>query len=195
MGMFDTVTCSYSLPLPDFTEEQRADIEKAIEGDLDLESFIQDAAWQTKDFDSLLDTYSIEDDGQIYVTETKWIEDETQPNGVRPEEGQLAKFERTAEMNFYQAFLGEKYDHWIEYKAVVFKGEIKELLLEEYKCEDNSDRVKMQEEMEKAMKKSLAKKSGGYRFYRYIFTKPLQIIRAIMGFIIGLTMRIERWIP
>ena len=139
----------------------------------------------------MLDVYSIEDDGQIYLRGTEWLEDE---NGVKIEEGDLQKFEKTAEINFYQMFMGKEYDYWIEFKATVWKGDLKEIELVDYRKEDNSDRLNFQHEMKEQMNE--AKEKGKlYRAYRFIFTKPLELIRLMLGFIMGLTMKIERWLP
>ena len=186
MGLFDTVICDYPLPLPDFTGEELEDINSSDKG---VSSF-QEVEWQTKDMGNMLDVYSIEDDGQIYLRNTEWIQDE---DGVKPEEGELQKYERTAEINFYQMFMGKEWDHWLEFKATVWKGELKELDLVEYRKEDNSDRVEIQEQMMEQIKE---KTSRGklYKAYKYIVSTPLNIIRVILGFMIGATMKIERWL-
>ena len=90
--------------------------------------------------------------------------------------------------------MGKKWDHWVEFKASVWKGELKELDLVEYKKEDNSDRLDFQGQMKESIEKT---KSRGklYKVYRYIFTKPLEIIRLILAFFMGITMKIERWLP
>ena len=187
MGLFDTVICDYALPLPDFTEEELQD----MNSDGDRWKEWNEVEWQTKDMGSMLDVYTIEDDGQIYLRNTEWIEDGDE---VKTEEGELEKFEKTAEINFYQVFMGKKWDHWVEFKASVWKGELKELDLVEYKKEDNSDRLDFQGQMKESIEKT---KSRGklYKVYRYIFTKPLEIIRLILAFFMGITMKIERWLP
>ena len=186
MGLFDTVICDYPLPLPDFTDEEFEDINSSDKG---VSSF-QEVEWQTKDMGNMLDVYSIEDDGQIYLRATQWYENE---DAVTPQEGDLEKYERTAEINFYQMFMGKEWDHWLEFKATVWKGELKELELVEYKKEDNSDRVEMQEQMMEQVK---GKTSRGklYKAYRYIVSTPLHVIRVVLGFMIGATMKIERWL-
>ena len=95
--------------------------------------------------------------------------------------------------NFYQMFMGKEWDHWLEFKATVWKGELKELDLVEYKKEDNSDRVEIQQEM---MEKISEESSRGklYKVYKRIVSTPLHIIRVVLGFMIGATMKIERWL-
>jgi len=191
MSLFDTIICDYPLPLPDFTEEELEDINSGEEGWSDW----SEVEWQTKDMGGMLDVYTIEDDGQIYLRPTQWslVQDEERGE-VTAEEGELEKFEKTAEINFYQFFTGKKNDHWIEFKAVVWKGDLKELELVEYKKEDNSDRIKMQKQMQKELK-SASLVSKPYKVYRWVVCKPLEIMRLVMGFIIGVTLKIERWLP
>jgi hypothetical protein len=90
--------------------------------------------------------------------------------------------------------LGEEYDHWIEFKATVWKGELKELDLVEYKKEDNADRLEYQGRMEEQLEKQ-SERGKLYKVYRYLITKPIQAVRLIMGFIVGLTFKVERWLP
>jgi hypothetical protein len=188
MSLFDTIICDHPLPLPEFSEDELKDMSSAQE---DGELNFNEIEWQTKDMGSMLDLYSIEDDGQIYFRSTDWREDE---GVVKAEEGELEKFEKTAEINFYNMILGEEYDHWIEFKATVWKGELKELDLVEYKKEDNADRLEYQGRMEEQLEKQ-SERGKLYKVYRYLITKPIQAVRLIMGFIVGLTFKVERWLP
>ena len=187
MDLFDTVICDYELPLPEFTEDELKDITSGIKEWTDWSG----VEWQTKDMGGVLDIYSIEDDGQIYLRPTNWLED---GEGVSPGEGELEKFEKTAEINFYQMFLGKEYDYWIEFKATTWKGELRELELAEYKKEDNADRLEMQGKMKEQIGLKGAK-GKTYGVYRYIVTLPLHIARLILGFFIGVTLKIQRWLP
>ena len=162
MGLFDTVICDYPLPLPDFTDEEFEDINSSDKG---VSSF-QEVEWQTKDMGNMLDVYSIEDDGQIYLRATQWYENE---DAVTPQEGDLEKYEKTAEINFYQMFMGKEWDHWLEFKATVWKGELKELDLVEYRKEDNSDRIEIQEQMMEQIKE---KTSRGKLYNCLLYTSP-----------------------
>jgi len=60
MGMYDTVKCKY--PLPQHTE-------------------VQDHTFQTKDFDCVLDEYTITEDGKLVLHEKIW---EVVPEEERP---------------------------------------------------------------------------------------------------------------
>tara|TARA_Y100000310_G_scaffold146412_1_gene145727 strand:+ start:2277 stop:2843 length:567 start_codon:yes stop_codon:yes gene_type:complete len=188
MTLFDTVICDYPLPLPDFTEEELEDINSGTEGWTSW----NEVEWQTKDMSGMLDQYTIEDDGQIYLRPTNWTGKDDKAS--LPKEGDLEKFEKTTEINFYQMFMGQEYDYWIEFKAIIWKGELKELELIEFKKEDNSDRLDFQGKMKKEIKTQKTR-GKGYRAYRYLFIKPLELIRFLLSFFIGLTLRAERWLP
>ena len=195
MSLFDTIICDYPLPLPDFTKEEIEDMNGGASGKIDWKA----SEWQTKDLDSLLDIYSLEDDGQIYVRKTNWLENPDSPTGVTPEEGELEKYERTGEINFYNIILGKEYDHWLEFKATFWKGEIKELDLSQYSKEDNTERKKYVDQMSESMEILKAAKGrrwyNPYSIYRFLLTKPLGLIRTVLSFVVGLTLRLERWMP
>ncbi len=64
MGMFDSIKCEYPLPLPDGIEKIKFDI-KNVE-------------FQTKDFENLLEKYTIRENGELYRTRQtyKWVDDD-----------------------------------------------------------------------------------------------------------------------
>ena len=209
MSLFDTVICEYPLPLPKFTEEETED----LRGDQESVNW-SELEWQTKDMENLFDVYTIEEDGQIYRRKTDWKQDEDLPVSVASEGGELEKYERTNEIDFYNIILGEKHDHWLEFKAIVWKGDLKELELVEYKKEDNSDRKEYQEKMQLELEKDSRvisaraeeeKKwwAGFYKVYRFCLSKSLSFVRWIAlnsigwltDLIIRVTMKIERWLP
>ena len=191
-GLFDTIICEHPLPLPDFDEEDLEDIGNK-------EANWAESEWQTKDLGQMLDVYTIEEDGQIYRQKTDWREDEDAPMGVSAEDGGIEKFEKTGEINFYNVVLGKKCDHWLEFKAVIWKGDLKELNLVEYKKEDNSDRLEYQEQMQAQINKdkSFEKKwyAKPYLVYRFCLTRPLGLLRYMIGSIAQITWKIERWMP
>lgn len=65
MGMYDSIKCEYELPVPDCLK------------DIDFK-LVQEAEFQTKDFDSSLDWYKITKDGRLLIkkAEYKWIDDD-----------------------------------------------------------------------------------------------------------------------
>lgn len=72
-----------------------------------------------------LDKYEISEDGSIYQ---------------RGESGEITKKEITNELNFSTLLIGEEYDFFLSFKALFFKGELKELSLNEFKKTENRER-------------------------------------------------------
>lgn len=72
-----------------------------------------------------LDKYEISEDGSIYQ---------------RGESGEITKREITNELNFSTLLIGEGYDFFLSFKALFFKGELKELSLNEFKKTENRER-------------------------------------------------------
>ena len=194
-SLFDTIICERSLPLPDFTDEEKKDINSGDSGKINWKA----SEWQTKDLDNMLDLYTLEEDGQIYHRKTDWVEDKNSPTGYTPSEGELEKYERTGEIIFYNFIMGKAYDHWLEFKATVWKGDVKEIELVEYKKEDNEERKKYVKQMTESMDVLKEAKDRRwyhpYSIYRFLLTKSLHLIRLVLGFFTGLTLRIERWLP
>jgi|10_taG_2_1085330.scaffolds.fasta_scaffold00396_29 hypothetical protein len=198
MSLFDTIICEYPLPLPEFSEEELEDMSEGEGGEGKEINWVE-FEWQTKDLGNMLDSYTIEEDGQIYGRKTDWVDDEDSPTGVSIKDGnELEKYEKTAEINFYNIILGKEYDHWIEFKAIIWKGDLKELDLVEYKKEDNEDRREYVKRIHEQMDElSDREKKWGflYKVYRLCLVGPIQILRYIAGVILQIISRIERWMP
>lgn len=64
MGMFDSIKCEYPLPLPEGVDKLKFDI--------------KNVDFQTKDFENLLETYTIRENGELYRTHQtyKWVDDD-----------------------------------------------------------------------------------------------------------------------
>ena len=95
--------------------------------------------------------------------------------------------------------MGEKNDHWLEFKATVWKGDLKELEMTEYKKEDNSERKKYQREIKEQIEKLESQENKWYAkpyaVYRFCLTNPLRLLRYLIGWTVNLTWKIERWMP
>ena len=92
----------------------------------------------------------------------------------------------------------EKLDYWMEFKALFWKGEMKEVTLEEWREEDNSERLEFTEQIKSAHSKHqkdsktlIYKIKGVYtQFVRGI----LFCIRWLLGWVVKVTWKIQRWI-
>ena len=187
MGMFDIVKCEYELPLP----EDLGECEGLNWEEIDF---------QTKSFSSELtfldnSIYSISDDGQIYLEKVKikFTEDESHPFGGKQEaipDG-VEKQEFTGEVDFYHGHMGEEHDYWIEFKAVFWKGDLKELELSEWKKEDNKLRLEAQQKVQNKLDKEFKKRKKWYykiyySFFKFIFT--------LLGRVLELVVRFFSWL-
>tara|TARA_Y100000593_G_C4267088_1_gene315345 strand:- start:471 stop:1022 length:552 start_codon:yes stop_codon:yes gene_type:complete len=182
MGMFDYITCDYDLPLPEEVKELKSPPDwKSIE-------------YQTKSFWCSLETYSIEDDGQIYkdVVDREFIASE---NGILTLEETpqgIEKVTKTCELDFYTLHSEGEWDHWIEFRALVWKGEVQEIWLKEYKKESNIERLEHLKLIDEQLKNNTLDPANKNwkKFISYI----MFIIRWPIAKLAQLTWKIERWL-
>lgn len=190
MSMFDTIKCDYPLPLPDFTEE---DIEEL--GDIDW----AEQEFQTKSMENGMNTYSIEEDGRIYAERVEFVESPDSPTGFSSKSLGIERMDYTGELDFYNILMGKNYDYWIEFKALFWKGDLKEIDLFEFKKEDNDLRVKAQEDFQKEMQNFQSKKKRWwfslYSIYRTCLSKVMMAFRWLAERMARVTWYIERWMP
>lgn len=126
MGLFDTITIHKNHDLPEIP-----DLVLETHGGRDHLHF------QTKDLDCALRLYMIDENGQLKIKKTDGYFEEGDENSESIG-GRLPNFvctqewwedtDLTAEINFYESYSEDGYDltGWIEYKAIIFKGELSE---------------------------------------------------------------------
>lgn len=193
MGMFDYIYCEYPLPVSEI-EEQMDDVPNWQEMEFQTKGL-------GKGYGGFLDKYTIEDDGQIYLDkiDKEWHEDEeTGEVSIREIPSGVEKQEYTGELHFYGMHLDTDYDFFMEFKALFWKGELKEIYLEEYKKEDNKPR---KEETKKIRDKIVSeeKKASGLSYKIMKIPKSIVFfltrgVRLISGLVVNLTWRLERLI-
>jgi len=187
--MFDYLKCEYPLVIPEaLKEDEGFDIEK-------LE-------FQTYSFPpSCMDEYEITEDGQLY----KWeIERRVEKNGkdnqleLREIKKDLTKEDYTGEVTFSSLYLGEKIDYFMEYKAVFWKGDLKELNLENVEEEDSSVRKKAQKKLNNYVSNLEKKKNKWWFPLTNVLRKVVMfinfLIRWVLGKLVQLTWKVDRWI-
>ena len=157
MGMFDYVYCEYPLPLPEEAKDFKDwnGFKKGVITPLDWEKF----EFQSRDFGRLLEKYTIEEDGQIYkeIIERELVEDGKGDVTMVERNGGIEKVTHTGEVYFYGMHMEEEYDYWIEFKALFWKGDLKEIHLEAWEKEDNKKRIQSQEKIFKKLKEAQKK--------------------------------------
>ena len=188
MGMFDYVKCDYPLPVSEeFSELSSPPNWPEIE-------------FQTKSLFNSLEVYTIEEDGQIY-------KEEVERDFVSNEKGVLTldetvkgiiKVEYTGEIDFYHLHAEGDYDYWIEFRALVWKGELKELWLKEFHKESNLRRKEVEAQVEELLKQSEKEKKREQKLSRkvlvYLVRNLMFLIRWPISKIVTLTWKIERWL-
>ena len=188
MGMFDGIVCEYELPLP----EELGELSEINWGEFEF---------QTKSLENTLDRYTIEDDGQIYREKTtqEIIEDEEHPNGgyVKISENGIEKSFFTGELAFHTWIPQEEHDYYIEFKALFWKGDLKEIERTEWEKKDNLHR-KEEEKKHEDLHEKLTRKAKEQSLFKKIkktcVYSTTYCLRWLLGFLVKLTWKLERWL-
>ena len=186
--MYDIITCEYPLPLP---EEAK---------DLEFPPNWQTKAFQTKSFDSVLMDYSIEEDGQIYrtVVDRELVQREDGTLKFEEIDQGIERVDHTGEIKFYTVLLEDKFDYWVEFTALYWKGDLKEISLSKWEKMDNSERVEIESQTKKQLEKFEQKEKRPWQKFKRGITPlvrgALFLIRWPIGQIARLTWKIERWL-
>ena len=161
--MYDTIVCEYPLPMPD-----------------DPKGYTGSDDFQTKDFDQSLATYTIDENGQLFIHR---FEGEWEPGNKDSDSfiGKLGYFKTTKiwqeQLNttttivFYDYIHSENtdYDYLIEYEAVFVVGKMTSVKLTEFTATHNAERKKKDEEYEIRLQEH--RKFAKTRRYKY-FVRP-----------------------
>ena len=186
--MYDTITCEYPLPLP----EEAKDLE--FSPDWSTETF------QTKSFDSVLTDYSIEEDGQMYrtVVDRGLVQAEDGTLKLEEIDQGIEKVDHTGEVKFYTLLLESKFDYWVGFTALYWKGDLKEISLDKWEKMDNSERIEIESQSKKQMDQYARKQSKPWQKFKRrlipVVRGVLFLIRWPIGQIARLTWKIERWL-
>jgi len=182
--MFDYIKCDYPLPLTD-------EIKEALP-----EQDWSEINFQTKSLDCYLETYTIEDDGQIYVEKKDRYIDEK--GELQEKTIGIEKSDWTGQLLFYFDFFQEEHDLWIEFKGLVWKGDLRQIELYAFRKVDNKNRIETQEKFKEAADKTKEKESKWWwKFFKlwcFLVRGPLFIIRWTFGLFVRFTWKIERWL-
>ena len=169
--MYDSIICEYPLPMPD-----------------DPKGYTGSDDFQTKDFDQSLTTYTIDENGQLFIHR---FEGEWEPGNKDSDSfiGKLGYFKTTKtwqeQLNttttivFYDYIHSENtdYDYLIEYEAVFVVGKMTSVKLTEFTATHNAERKKKDEEYEIRLQEH--RKFAKTRRYKYFVRPYNQIISFI----------------
>lgn len=165
--MFDTISVSGSLP---FSEEM-------ISLGLDKNNL----SFQTKDLDCVLDYYIIQN-GELFVQKyktSKWIEGDKNGKSfmdkighLEREDPYLQKLYFHGEIFFYESFydIQDKWDCWVEFKAVFTESKLQKIELFRFEKTDNAERKARNLEFMNKLKQEKSKWINKYFFYTKLYS-------------------------
>jgi hypothetical protein len=188
MGLFDKITCAYLLPLP----EEASLLEKAPDWDeleFDTGSF---ALAPNMGYDGFIEEYSIEEDGQIYKKDLQREFIETGEGVVVDEiDNGIEKVDFTGEIRFNTTLMESEHDYFIEFIALFWKGDLKEISLGEWEKESNESRLGAQNRIKEAVRKQLKQKNN--KIIK-LLKWPLSFVFFIVKYILGLIIKCVWWL-
>lgn len=163
MGMFDTITCKYSLPMPE-----------------DTKGYTGSTTFQTKDLELALQEYEIREDGSFWIEEreTEYVSGDPKSKSVLGRLGHIktlkswwepCKITQTIEMYNYKQSDEDQYDYSIEYEVVLVDGKVSNIKLIEFETIENKTRKENDKIFYQKMKKRL---NFEKKFYYKVFFKP-----------------------
>lgn len=127
--------------------------------------------------------FTISEDGLLYkhIVKEKYSEENDELKLEYIEDG-IEREEFTGEVIFGTLFQGKKHDYWIEFKALLWKGDMKEVSLTNYEKNSNKPRLEAKERIMEALREMNEPKEKNNLFIRclgwcaYIFVFPLYFV-------------------
>lgn len=200
MKLFSDLICERLLPIPfdKFTEEEKKDFEniKWDEVVFQTPSFINEDVL----FRDILITYTITEDCSFYKSEIEWVpyEDKNGEIKVKEKNNGIERLDLTGEVYFVTQFFGEKNDYALTFKALYYKGELKELTFEDKTKRSNEKRKEILNKMRESVVKNLKEKQSlRYNFVYFVKTILiflLQVIKKPLLVLLNLLTRTQAWI-
>ena len=185
MGLFSYVRCEYPLSCLE-------EVEKQMETPPNWAEF----EFQTKSVESLMETYSIEEDGQLYKEkcDREMVEKEGRIEIQETQSG-VERQNYSGDFYLYGLHMEDEHDYWIEIKALFWKGDLKEIELADWEKRSNKTRVETQGLIQETVQKSQDRqKKLWYKIYLPFFKIICYLfgsIRWVLGWLVRLTWKIE----
>ena len=197
MAMINSLICEYKLPLPSLvTEDSCGDFKDVV---WDEYVFYTSSFFDIEDM-NFPSIYTITEDGQFYK-ETIETEIKTDKNGksyTKEKSKGIEKQEFTGLIYFGSEILGKDNDYSIDFKALFYKGDLKELGLEECKEHDNKKRKAAMAEISEHFKKEANRQNSlAYLIllpFRRVAFFVISMIKWVMFKVFHLLLKIESWI-
>lgn len=196
MAMINSLICEHDLPLPSLVTEEHEDFKGIV---WDEYVFYTSSFFNIQDMD-FPSIYTISEDGQFYK-ETIETEVKTDKNGklyTDEKSKGIEKQDFTGLIYFGSEVLGKDNDYSIDFKALFYKGDLKELDLEECKAHSNKRRKDAMAEISKHFKKEADRQSSlGYIIllpFRKISFFVISMVKWFMFKFFNLLIKIEAWV-
>jgi len=180
MGILNHVKCDYPLPLP---EEVNEHLELQLLDWSEVEFFTSSDNW------SVLDNYEIEEDGVLYVRKKNSTINEDGSIGVI--DSGLEESDFTGELLFWYAHEGKSLDYIVEFKALFWKGNLKEIECSDWKKENNANRKKLERIGERQLKRHIEKTK---KWWFRALSSYRRVITSIFNIILYILNKIYKWI-
>ena len=144
MGLISGLVCEHKLPIPfdDFTDDEEKDFKDVKWDELIFytSSFFDGALGHYG-----LSNYTISEDGQFYKNEIEieFVKGKDGEIETKEKDSGLERLDFTGEIFFGTEILGDNYDYTITFRALFFKGDLKELESDEWNKKSNKKRKEM----------------------------------------------------
>ena len=177
MGMYDDISVAESLP---YSDEMLA---------LGLNTNVR--SFQTKDLDCAMARYYIQS-RKLFIEKYKkenYVEGDKNSKNIFDRIGYLDRQEPYLEQVFHHGEVyfydftqdvNDKYDCWVEFKAVFNKGELEGIELFKFTKEDNTERKEQEKAWKEEQKKKDSKFINKYFFYTTGYIKFSRFISRIL---------------
>ena len=194
--MINNLICEHPLPLPSSITDKHEDFKDIV---WDEHTFYTSSFFSMEEIGSV-STYTITSDGQFYRESTETEVEMDEDGSLYPKERNkgIEKQDFTGLISFGTEILGKDQDHSIDFKALFYKGELKELELEEHKSHSNEKRKAAVVEISEHFKRETERQNS----LRYKIFSPFKkfafftiaIIKWVMHKIFSFLTKMEFWI-
>ncbi|MAF43664.1 MAG: hypothetical protein CMI54_05790 [Parcubacteria group bacterium] len=194
--------CEHDLPLPSSLEEdedQKRDFRDVKWDELDFftSSFFDFELGEDKE---IVSHYTISEDGQFYKSKVEIVygEDEDGKEITKEKDKGIEKQEFTGEILFGAEIFGENHDYTTVFRALLYKGDLKEIELNDWKKDNNKHRKEVEKIQENMLlewqerRSSLKYKVFSAIFFviKWILFIPYKILHKTIYYI----SKLEAWI-
>mgnify|MGYP001412970320 CR=1 FL=1 len=185
--MFDYLKCDYPLPVP---EVLRGD-KKFSPNELEFQTFSFSPP--------SMDEYEITEDGLLYRWKVeRYLDQKTEGLKAREKKRELSRQDHTGEILFHSLYMTKAKDYFLEYKVLFWKGEVKEVELDNVEEEDSKVRKNAQKKLNSYVRKVQDRQKRWwfpfYKFVRNFVGFVTSCIRGITGWVFRLTWKIDEWL-